>query len=147
MSEEEWLELPAAPERYLVSTHGRLFSLTRKSMVAVVVQRGVPTWTIYTPETRSRHINIGVTMLETFVQERPDKHVAEWIDGDRTNHVLENLRWKLWDRGEHIRGYSRIPGPRLSPEVWRETQRELRRKEIAERDYSVGAFLPAVKTG
>jgi hypothetical protein len=94
-ADEEWLELPS-DSRYLVSTHGRLYDVTRNREVSRSNARGlsVPSWSVRNPKpggSPNRYIKIAETVLATF--EGPGEGVV-YKDGDSENLALSNLAWE-----------------------------------------------------
>lgn len=96
MGEEEWLELPL-DDRYLISTHGQLYSTIRRRLLVPQWMRRADTETeiLYWRLGRRRQmVRCAHWVLMTFGPERPsDFYVATHIDGDRGNCRLDNLAW------------------------------------------------------
>lgn len=118
--DEEWTELAGHP-RYLISTHGRIYSLISRKILR-------PYWAhhersasggswcaqVYV-DRKGRTVTLAYSVLESFLGRPPGDWVAEYIDGDRDNYGLENLQW----------------GPRRRPELTPGHMAELARRGFA----------------
>lgn len=117
---EEWIELAGHP-RYLISTHGRIYStISRKILRPFWVDHGHAasggSWCgqVYV-ERKGRTITLAYSVLESFLGRPSGDWVVEYVDGDRGNYRLDNLRW----------------APRNRPELTHEHMVELARRGFA----------------
>lgn len=119
--DEEWLELPV-DVRYLVSTHGRMYSTLRGGAILVPqpLAKGGDRyrlfWRIPQAGTRQRrNVACAHTVLTLFGPPRPsDWHVARCLDGDEGNVRLDNLAWRPRHTYAHMRELShRAHPPRI----------------------------------
>ena len=104
MHPEEWIELPVCPDRYLISTHGRVLSVRlRRTITPHWANRGKDR----AHEMRTMRCTIKVDGSQTsFALARavlmafwppPPEMTADlvpgYLDGDRANCRLSNLIW------------------------------------------------------
>lgn len=95
--DEEWMELAEDP-RYLVSTHGRMYSTRTRTILKPQVAGRTGDhhprvqWRI---SSRGRQTWIGCAraVLHAFVGPEPPGHVARVRDGDPWNVALTNVEW------------------------------------------------------
>ena len=99
---EEWRPWPLAPDKYEVSSSGRVRSLTRQRDGGPLIRRAFPDRDGYLRMTmfgrsdpRRGAYFVHRMVLEAFVGPCPDGWNCDHINGKRDDNRLRNLRW-IW---------------------------------------------------
>lgn len=92
---EVFKDIPGYEGQYQVSNLGRVKSLKTKNGRIMRLKK---TWSGYVQVCLCQgnvktHHSVHALVLEAFVSLRPEKHVANHIDGERSNNRLSNLEW------------------------------------------------------
>lgn len=92
--DEEWYETRPNPA-YFISTHGRVYSVAAKRLVAVSLDkhRSRVTASIRTPSNATTTITVASEVLLAFGPPQTRRRVPAYIDGDVTNCRFDNLYW------------------------------------------------------
>lgn len=118
-ADEEWLELEVSPHAYVVSTHGRYYSLRKKRILVanvsqptnrlrVQVQARKPDgYTASTTRTVALDVLTHFGPADGKVAERKSD-VAVFADGDVWNCHIDNLSWARLDSDAHRANQRRI---------------------------------------
>lgn len=117
MQDESWLPVVGLEDLYLVSDHGRVKALPRKTRVcgggtAVLPERimrpygtkKMGHWAIdLTPDDGRKRIRtrVHILVLEAFVGPRPDGYAACHNDGNVDNNHVSNLRWDTYSANNY----------------------------------------------
>lgn len=92
---EVFRDIPGYEGQYQVSNQGRVKSLKTQNGRIMKLKK---IWSGYVQVCLCQgnvktHHSVHALVLEAFVSLRPDKYVANHIDGDRSNNRLSNLEW------------------------------------------------------
>ena len=97
---EQWDAYKKLPNRYAVSTWGRILSLKTGRIIKTSIDKyGYERLAVIvgsrTDKTR-KHLNLKIHQMvaETFISPQPEKgFTVNHIDGNKTNNFVENLEW------------------------------------------------------
>lgn len=98
---ERWKDAPGLKGRYEVSDFGRVRALNlhlATPRMTYPSQYGTtsPTSPLYFSANQNNQAHrqaVHTLVLEAFVGPCPDGHLVKWLDGDKRNNRLQNLRW------------------------------------------------------
>ena len=99
---EEWKEIKGFEGRYLVSSHGRVMSVSHKDdenkvkriLAQCIDRQGVPRVTICNKKTRKTHcFQVHRLVAEAFVPNPDNLENVSHIDGNKQNNFASNLKW------------------------------------------------------
>ena len=121
---EEYRDIPGFDGRYKISKDGRIISNARNGVRELKILHtaaGYPTVNLFYPDGRTNKKNktksLAYLVLISWGSPRPSlKHKVEFIDGNRQNVHIDNLRWitqadiarKMRSRIKATRGVSKI---------------------------------------
>lgn len=98
--DEKWVPLYDIPDIYMISNYGRLYNKKLKYLIKPLFVDYTALYFIYYPGTtpkyeRRKSESIAKMMLQSFCPVAdPAYHTVIYIDGDKRNLHLSNLKWK-----------------------------------------------------
>lgn len=104
--DEIWIPLYDIPDIYLISTYGRLYNKKLKYLVRPIYVEYTALYFVYYPGTTPRYErrkseSIAKMVLQSFCPiDDPVHHTVIYVDGDKRNFHLSNLKWKTKDDKE-----------------------------------------------
>lgn len=118
-ADEEWLELAVSPQKYVISTHGRYYSVGKKRILVANVWQPSNRLRVQVQTRKADGLmssttrTVALDVLTHFgaddgkVPERKSD-VAVYADGDVRNCHIDNLSWARLDSDEHRANMRRI---------------------------------------
>lgn len=86
--------------KYMVDELGCIWGTRRKRYLKPFTHNRHPSVQLYDCDGKGKNFPIYQLVLATFIGPRPAGHRIVWIDGDRNNYSLENLKYDLTDRSK-----------------------------------------------
>ena len=93
MKERAWVESPVFPDRYLVSSDGRVFSIVSAKELKPHFDRGGYVYYVLRSCGVGKTVKAHRLVAIAFIPNPMNKPAVDHIDGDPSNNDVSNLRW------------------------------------------------------
>lgn len=79
----------------MIDESGYVWGTRRKRYLKPFNHNGHPSVQLYDRDGKSKNFLIAQLVLTTFIGPKPPRHRIVWLDGDKMNYSLENLKYDL----------------------------------------------------
>lgn len=98
---ERWKNVRGFEQSYLISDHGRVYSLHRKRMKVIHLNQFGYKKVQLILKNHNHTVFVHRLVAESFIKRVPEKNEVNHVDGNKLNNHFSNLEW--CNRSENVR--------------------------------------------